>query len=227
MSFNLFLDSTRDTLMLALAQDEQVLFTVNEPHTSQRYHSAILLPKIQEALRQFALTPQDLTSVGVNIGPGSFTGIRTGLTVVRLMGQFLPVSTYGFNTFELIAGDISCRGRTVTVLLNAFRQQHYLAALEVGNHGEITWLSEPQVRRNEHPLPVQTDLCIVDGSLEGKLGVHHPNPQRLEEMSLFTPDVMRFYLMHHPERYLRPWSDLKPLYLQLPHITVPKAKQCS
>lgn len=220
MTVNLLIDTTRDLLMFALlVEGENRIYPFRDTSSSHRYHSAILIPQIQAALQQAQQSIRDISGVAVNRGPGSFTGIRTGLTVARLLGQFTSASTYGFNTFELVAGDESFRNQPVTLLLNAFRQRHYRAALHVDDHANVTWLSKPDMYENVDRSPIETPLCLVDASLQGKLEILHPNPQWLNQNFPFTPGAMAFYLNHHPERYLCPWRVMLPVYLQLPHIT--------
>jgi tRNA threonylcarbamoyl adenosine modification protein YeaZ len=223
MPFNLLIDTTRETLMLALAHKEGILSQHREENSSHRYHSSILLPRIQTLLTAQGITAQDLNGIAVNCGPGSFTGIRTGLTAAKLLGQFLPVKLYGFNSFELIAGSSPYRGEAVTVLLNAFREQHYHATLKVDETGEITWISEPTVNPNSTMLNINTPHCLFEASLSGKLILEHSNPQVLEESLLFTPAVMAFYLQHQPNRPSCSWGELNPVYLQQPHVSQPKA----
>lgn len=223
MTLNLLIDTTHRTLMMAIADDRRILASYSQAHTSHRYHSSMMLPQLEALLEQHHHTLHDITGIGVNLGPGSFTGIRTGLTVARLMGQFLPVETYGFNTFELMAGALPYRTHTVTVVLDAFRQQHYQASLEVDKTGEIRWLNAPAVYNNTNAVESTAPHCLIEGSLKDKIQVTHPNPQYFDDSPVFSPEVMQFYLQHHPERHRYTWEELKPLYLQLPHITLKKA----
>jgi tRNA threonylcarbamoyladenosine biosynthesis protein TsaB len=220
MAYNLLLDTTQDTLMLALVQENTIFTTLQEGHDSQRYHSAILLPKIQQLFDQAGIGFPDLTGVAVNRGPGSFTGIRTGLTMARLMGQFSDLPLFGFSTFELIAAHPQFLGQSVSIFLNAFRQQHYLAELEVGQSGTIHWIQEARVLPNETPSVVKSDYCVMESSLSGKLSVTHSNLLMLGDLALFTPEMMQFYLSRQADSFRYSWQFLKPLYLQMPQITL-------
>lgn len=220
---SLLLDTTQETLMLALADDQRLLVSCKVEQSSYRYHSAVLLPELQRMLSACDLTPQDIQALGVNCGPGSFTGIRTGLTVARVMGQFLPIQTYGFTTFELIAAHSPLVGRSVSVYLNAFRQQHYHAALQVDAHGNLTWIADPQVRDNTQVLITQTDVAVLDQSLTSALAEKLPTTLTLQTLDLFTPRSMLFYLRHQVQHHPVAWAELRPFYLQMPHITVSKA----
>ncbi len=208
--------------MLGLARGGQMVFETTQSHDSQRYHSTLLLPLIQNALSDHQLTLKDIAGIGVNLGPGSFTGIRTGLVIARLLGQFSPIQTFGFDAFELIAADERYRGQSLTILLNAFRQQHYHAALQVSDSGIVHWISQPQVLPNETPPAITTKRCLVDPSLEGKMDFSDIAPTWLGLEEPFTPSAMAFLLLKQPDRYRLPWERLLPLYLQLPNITVSK-----
>ncbi|MFN7685698.1 MAG: tRNA (adenosine(37)-N6)-threonylcarbamoyltransferase complex dimerization subunit type 1 TsaB [Oligoflexia bacterium] len=57
----------------------------------QRQHSEGLFVGLEAALKHAAWQWSDLTEIGVGIGPGSFTGVRVGLTAARTFGQMLGI----------------------------------------------------------------------------------------------------------------------------------------
>lgn len=223
MTYKLLMDTTQPVLMIALAKDADIIIRrQDDQQASHRYHSAILLPQIHAILTEAGILPHDLSGIAVNSGPGSFTGIRTGLSIARLMGQFLNLKTYSFGAFELIAAHPGMRGKTVGIYLNAFRQQHYYAALRVDTMARIEWLFPPQVRNNTEPLLPGSDVMVIDDSLMGKVSIDADTGRPLSTLDLFSPDAMMFYLQHSPQVFLHPWAEILPLYLQLPNITMAK-----
>ncbi|MBP7670874.1 tRNA (adenosine(37)-N6)-threonylcarbamoyltransferase complex dimerization subunit type 1 TsaB [Candidatus Gracilibacteria bacterium] len=59
-----------------------------------------LMPLIDETLRAQSLTYQNLTQIAVITGPGSFTGLRVGLTVANTLAHLLKIPVVPINTFE-------------------------------------------------------------------------------------------------------------------------------
>ena len=54
-----------------------------------RDRAQAVLPIFDELLRKHALTPRDLTGIEVNTGPGSFTGLRVGISIANTLGHTL------------------------------------------------------------------------------------------------------------------------------------------
>ena len=65
--------------------------------------SRLLLADIDELLREAGLVASDLTGVVVGTGPGSFTGMRIGLSVARGLGLALGVRVAGVSTLDALA----------------------------------------------------------------------------------------------------------------------------
>jgi tRNA threonylcarbamoyladenosine biosynthesis protein TsaB len=73
---------------LALGRGEELLRTA--PFDAAGRHATQLLQRLDELLRGRGLGPADLGEVYVSAGPGSFTGLRIGITVARTLAQALP-----------------------------------------------------------------------------------------------------------------------------------------
>ena len=52
-------------------------------------HAVQLVPRIAELLEEASLRPEDVDELYISAGPGSFTGVRVGMTVARTMGQMI------------------------------------------------------------------------------------------------------------------------------------------
>ena len=85
-------------------------------------HSDWLIPKIDSLLKRLHWVPEDLGAVAVDSGPGSFTGVRIGLTVARTMSQSLKVPLIGIPSLDIVAAGtrnlseedrLACTGRAV------------------------------------------------------------------------------------------------------------------
>ena len=87
----LYID-TSDGENIVVGIDKKRFKAVAKQGTSQR-----LLPFIDEVLEKEGLTLKDITQIKVNTGPGSFTGLRVGVSVANTLGWSLKVPVNGKN----------------------------------------------------------------------------------------------------------------------------------
>ena len=71
------------------------------PKGARGKQSEDLLPAIDGILKKEKLSLQDINSVLVNQGPGSYTGVRVGVTVANTLGWSLNIPVYGYREGEL------------------------------------------------------------------------------------------------------------------------------
>jgi len=104
----LFLDTSSNTLIISIIKDNQLIDKyVLE---SAREHSVYAVDKLKEVLEKNNLTPNDIDKIFIVNGPGSFTGIRIGVTIAKtyayaLNKEIIPVSSLkmailGFTNFD-------------------------------------------------------------------------------------------------------------------------------
>ena len=92
-----------------------------------------LVPAIMRLLDSAGLSMGDVTTVIVGRGPGSFTGVRIGVSAAKGMAQGLGVPLHGVNTLDAIAERFVGRRGLVGVLGDAMRREVYPALYRLGD----------------------------------------------------------------------------------------------
>lgn len=82
-------------MTVALKKDGKVLDSMTE---EREYGSQVLLPMIEKILKKQKLDFKDLQSIEVETGPGSFTGLRVGVSVANALGFALEIPVNGKKT---------------------------------------------------------------------------------------------------------------------------------
>lgn len=139
MSTVLGIDSSGKTAGVCLLQNGQVIFekVLNQGLT----HSETLMPLVATAFAESGLSPEDINLYAVSAGPGSFTGLRIGMALVK--GLALPHGTKAaaVPTLEALAYACYLDGMRGTIIpaLDARRGEVYWAAFSAqGGFSRIT-----------------------------------------------------------------------------------------
>lgn len=97
----LLIDSATATLVVAIIIDGEIKYCYNKEAGKEM--SNIIMPVIEEAFNQTKISPKELNKIFVSNGPGSFTGIRVGLTVAKTMAWALNIPVVPISSLEVIA----------------------------------------------------------------------------------------------------------------------------
>ncbi|ESQ80937.1 tRNA (adenosine(37)-N6)-threonylcarbamoyltransferase complex dimerization subunit type 1 TsaB [Asticcacaulis sp. YBE204] len=98
-----------------------------------RGHQEFIGPAVTESFERSGIIPKALNVIGVTLGPGSFTGLRVGLSFAKGMASGLNLPLRGFSTLELMGRRAAFDGRTRMVAHDAGRGQLYLQTLDTDN----------------------------------------------------------------------------------------------
>lgn len=91
------------THMAGIALYDQNGLHVEQTWRSGANHTVELMPSIVRACKQQGLAPSALTAVGASLGPGSFTGLRVGLSVAKGLALALNIPVLGVPTLDATA----------------------------------------------------------------------------------------------------------------------------
>ncbi len=117
----LAIDTSTDTASLALVQGSEVLaeltWRCGQNHTTQ------LLSNLAHLLKQTRLSPQSLTSIVVARGPGSFNGLRVGISTAKGIAFSLGIPIIGISSLEVEAYQHAETGSPICPIFNAGRDE--------------------------------------------------------------------------------------------------------
>lgn len=130
----LSLDTTTDIASIALADDGLMLSEYSFAH--HRDLSCRLMPDISAMLKDCSLAMQDVQSLGVSTGPGSFTGLRIGVVTAKTLAQALDVPVAGIPSLDLLALQFAhLPGSVICPVIKARKGEAYYALFRATGDG--------------------------------------------------------------------------------------------
>lgn len=122
----LAIDTSSDILGLSLIDSGQFKGEYNL--SLKRKHSEKLLPLIKQFFELLEIEIKALDGIAVAIGPGSFTGLRIGITTAKMLSRIFSIPVKGISTLEIIAAGLD--SKYILPLLDARRERVYYAFYE-------------------------------------------------------------------------------------------------
>ncbi len=134
-------DSSAKSASVALLRDGVLLGQYFQ--NSGLTHSRTLLPMAEDLLKNSELKMSDIDLFAISVGPGSFTGIRIGVSTVKGLAWALDKPVCGVSTLEAMAnlGEIAGENALICCAMDARRAEVYNALFEIKN-GKISRLCE-------------------------------------------------------------------------------------
>ena len=125
----LALESSAKAASAALLEDGRLLAQASQ--CSGLTHSRTLLPMAEDLLKNAEKTIRDIDLFAVAHGPGSFTGVRIGVSTVKGLAWATNRPCVGVSTLEAMAWHGLAAGGFVCPVMDARRQQVYNALFEI------------------------------------------------------------------------------------------------
>ena len=200
-------DTCLDKMYVVLQKNDEILSSeIIENHDS-KYHSAFLISTIEKTLNKHRIKPENLTLIGINTGPGSFTGIRACTTTARVMAQQLNIKAAGVSSLEILSNAYKKFKNTEKQILTALDARKNMAYLYYDNEikGAVP-LDKVKEIINEGDFDILTDDKLVP--ILG--GVSY------QSLNLPLGETLAELVIKKAENADCDWHKLKPLYIQPP-----------
>ncbi len=112
-------------------------------------HSVTIIPLLSEMLKKQKLSLQDIDEIIIGIGPGSYTGVRIGVTVAKMIGYLNKIKVYSVSSLALIASASS--EEYIIPYIDARRGNAFMAVMKQSN-GKLQFI------KNEHIENIESFL---------------------------------------------------------------------
>lgn len=192
----LAIDTSNNVLGIALVSEDKV---IGEIITNlKKNHSVRAMPTIEQLLRDCDLTPKQLDKIIVATGPGSYTGVRIGVSIAKTLAWSLQIPIVAVSSLEVLAANGRFFNGLISPLFDARRGQVYTGLYQY-NQDSLETIKEDQnllfvdwlnilKTRNERILFLGNDLDIHQESIKniladmgeiGQVAVNNPRPSEL------------------------------------------------
>ncbi|AGF74049.1 glycoprotease family protein [Bartonella australis AUST/NH1] len=153
----LAIDTASIYCAVALVRHKSVIARISE--RMNKGHAEKLISQIIQITNQADVTLDQVDRIAVNIGPGSFTGIRVGVSAARALALALQVPAIGVSALEALAAQVICENSAsaITAVIEAGREMFYFQNFDKN----LITLSQPSLKTLENvvaDLPPQTVL---------------------------------------------------------------------
>lgn len=222
----LAIDTSTDTASLAIVQDSEVLaeltWRCGQNHTTQ------LLPHLAHLLNQTKLSLQSTTGIIVARGPGSFNGLRVGISTAKGLAFSLGIPIVGISTLEAEAYQHAETSLPICPIFNAGRGE-IATAIYQAKHNEWRQLIAEHITIIETLYSQITTKTIFCGEFIPFITTQLT--KQLKQKAIIPPPAAGLrrasFLAELGLKRLKAGdydnlTTLQPLYLRRPAITQPK-----
>ena len=209
-------DTSTPYCNVALGEGNKILSEVSY-HLPQK-HQERLLPIIDSLLKKNSLGILDIDCYVVGIGPGSYTGLRIGISTARALAQGTGKKIIPISSMDAIAFNFINKKGITCIAIDGKQSEIYLAFYETKNSLKRTskyLVVKPEevsmiMKKNDEKITVAGDGLKAYGNLfKGK------NVEKSEE-SLWIPRASNLLNLSH-QREAKEFNEVTPLYLRLSH----------
>ena len=170
----LMIETSTECCSVALSDGAQIVAArINE---TPRQHASQLAPYIQEVLQEGGLTARGLDAVAVSEGPGSYTGLRVGVSTAKGLCFGAGKPLLGIDTLQILAGQAEGRFDWIVAMIDARRMEVYAAPFDCsGNKLDETRAIILDADSFHEELESGTVLFIGTGVEKFRQICPHPN----------------------------------------------------
>lgn len=229
MAWILQLETSSKNCSVALSHQGKTLHSLEEAHEHYS-HSTDLHPLLQQLIQQAPIELSDLDAIAVGKGPGSYTGLRIGVSTAKGLAYALDIPLIGINSLTLLSQGVHVADSGYLIpMVDARRLEVYTAVF--GQQGEVIRETQALILEQSTTFldlnPELPHYFFGDGASKAKDLLVHENFHFLEQ-PLF-PSASQMSLLAFcafQDKTFESVAYFEPFYLK-EFITTPPKKKTS
>lgn len=196
----LYIDTSSNFLYTGIVENDELLIQLQEKLEQNLSRDA--LPEIASMFTKTGLKPTDIDKIIVVDGPGSFTGIRIGITIAKIYAHSLKTKITTISSLEAMATSFDKAGYYVPII--DARRGFVYAAIYNRDRKEVLFPQHIKLNLLEEKLSTLEDYLIITN-----------DEIKLEGIKVtYKPDILKIVNTYKNRKNINPHS-INPNYLKL------------
>ncbi len=212
-------DTAMENCSIAIKTSLGEVFHSNIPQS--RGHAEILVPKIEELMEEAELSFHDLNLLTTTIGPGSFTGLRIGLSTAEGYSLSTGLPLIGISTLEMLAQGVGKSDKRVVSIIDSKRGDYYYQMFDQN----IIPLTFPDIISPENisKTILEKDMILVGTGAESAFKYFKNKNVEIYKETIDARVLLDSAKIKYESGEIKGHpNDCKPLYLRAADAKAPK-----
>lgn len=223
MASILSIETATSACSVALHIDGKLIFDLNK--LQEKSHSEYMMQMAQDVLKASKIEPDELSAVAISGGPGSYTGLRIGVSSAKGLCFALNIPLIAVNTLEVMINQTSGKHDIdyLCPMLDARRMEVYY--LLADKSSKIIIPTEPKIideQAFEEILNTSKILFFGSGAEKCKQVINSPNAQFLDDIRPMAESVGYLASKKFQDQDFEDIISYEPMYLKPVNITKPR-----
>ena len=224
MAIILNIETATKNCSVSIAKNVKIL-AIKELNNGNYSHAEVLHPFIVDVLDAARITPQEIEAVAVSKGPGSYTGLRIGVSAAKGLCFAFHKPLISIDTLKSLASSITIDTGVIVPMLDARRMEVY-AAVYNKNYQQIREVKAEII--DEHSFRQELSAGKVyflgDGAHKCKEILHHKNAIFLEDKFPSSKEMAYLSFDKYKKNDLEDVAYFEPFYLK-DFVVIPEKKK--
>lgn len=188
---SLFIDTSLSDVSIALAENEKILSVIHENIPGE--HSIYVTKYIEDILKDNNITPNEVGEIIVVNGPGSFTGIRIGVTIAKVFAYI--VNNRIVSISSLRARVIGKKGDYLLSTIDAKHSNYYVGLYDKDYNKIIEEFASKEkideiIKEYNPKIITENDDYNIEEIIKYTKNIKSENPHGLNPVYLKLPEAM-------------------------------------
>ena len=198
----LFIDTSNQDVSIALLKDGKIINKITKSIPNE--HSKYAVSYIDEVLKKSEITPKEVQSIMVVNGPGSFTGVRIGLTIAKVYALLNDIKVTLISSLKCLAIGNN-KNKYILSLINARNDNYYIGFYD-NNYNDVINEHFGNIEEVNDIINKYDDVLVVSNNSD------NDNVKVINEL-----DIESIYNYYKDKDKVNPHMVL-PNYLKLPQV---------
>lgn len=223
MAIILNIETATKNCSVSLAKDGNIL-AIKELNNGNYSHAEVLHPFIVAVLKEAKISSQQINAVAVSKGPGSYTGLRIGVSTAKGLCFSLHRPLISIDTLHSLSHSISIEKGVIVPMLDARRMEVY-AAVFSKDHDQIRHIKAEIINEDSFTKELaNTQVYFLgDGAQKCKEFITHTNAVFIENKFPSAKEMAQLSFDKYKKNDIEDIAYFEPFYLK-DFIVVPQKK---